>query len=274
MCELFAMSSRRPSAVSYSLPEFAQNGSALRSNRSGWGIAYAHDRDAFVVREPKSAAESPWVDFIAAQGLKSKYVIAHVRYATRGEATLQNTHPFRRALGRHTHLFAHNGTLTGLEEGVDARALSRQPVGETDSELAFCLLLDRLEGLWRGTAGVPPLPDRMAVFADFAAEMAQLGSANFLYFDGDALFAHGHRRIHEEDGRHTRPKPPGLQIKNCRVCAAEPEYACRGLKIDLEDQRTILVASVPLDDFGWEPLPEGTALALRDGGEVLRVATL
>ena len=72
----------------------------------------------------------------------------------------------------------------------------------------------------------------------------------------------------------TKPKPPGLQIKNCQNCAAEPDYACRGLRINIEDQRTALLASVPLDDFGWQPLPAGTALAVRDGEEVLRVSTL
>ena len=35
----------------------------------------------------------------------------------------------------------------------------------------------------------------------------------------------------------------------------------------------MIFASVPLDDFGWEPLPEGTALAVRLGEEVARRST-
>lgn len=274
MCELFAMSSSQPSAVTYSLNEFAENGSATRSNRSGWGIAFALDKDALLVKEPEPAAESPWVDFIARQRFESKCVIAHVRYATRGVNALENTHPFKRVLGRRVQLFAHNGTLKGLEDSIDPRELLHQPVGETDSELAFCLLLDRLRTLWEGAGAPPPIEERMAVFRDFAAEMGSLGSANFLYFDGDVLFAHAHRRIHEEDGRHTEAKPPGLQIKNCQTCAAQPEFRCQGLRIGLHDQRTIMLASVPLDDVGWEPLPEGTVLALRNGEEILRDRTL
>ena len=50
MCELFAMSSDQPSTVRYSLPEFARHGALTRSNRSGWGIAYFQDRDAFLVK--------------------------------------------------------------------------------------------------------------------------------------------------------------------------------------------------------------------------------
>ncbi len=274
MCELLAISSRQASAVTYSLPEFAMNGSALRSNRSGWGIAFAGDKDALLIKEPEPAVASPWVDFIAQQKIESRCVIAHVRYATRGANTLENTHPFKRALAGHMQLFAHNGTLEGIEDRVVTETLSYEPLGETDSELAFCLLLSRLKPIWRAAEGHPTLDDRMAIFVKFAAEMATLGPANFLYFDGDTLFAHAHRRIYEEGGRHTEPKPPGLQIKNCQHCAAQPEYACRGLKIGLQDQRTIVLASVPLDEVEWEPLPEGTALALRNGEEILRERTL
>ncbi len=273
MCELFAMSSRSRSAVTYSLNEFAENGSALRSNRSGWGVAYAHDRDAFVVKEAAPAASSPWVDFIASQRLESKYVMAHVRYATRGEPYLENTHPFRRAFGGRVHLFAHNGTLHGLEDDVAKSSLTHHPVGETDSELAFCILLENLRSIWLEVGDVPPVEDRMRVFVDFASRMKTFGSSNFLYFDGDALFVHGHRRIYEEDGKLTEPKPPGLHIKNCQRCAAAPEYECNGLRIEQHEQNSILFASVPLEADGWEALPEGTALVVKDGVELDRVGT-
>ena len=117
----------------------------LRQNRDGWGIAFARDREAFLVKEPHPAFDSAWVKFIAQQPIKTTTAIAHVRYATRGQHTMENTHPFRRALGRRTHLFAHNGTLTGIEQTTDKAALRYLPIGETDSELAFCTLLSRLE---------------------------------------------------------------------------------------------------------------------------------
>ena len=268
------MSSLQPSSFTYSLPEFARNGSQLRSNRSGWGIAYSKDKDVMVVKEAKPADDSPWVRFIAEQEIESKYVIAHVRYATRGGDTLENTHPFRRIILNQVHVFAHNGTLKGIEDFVGAQSLSYQPVGETDSELAFCLLLDRVRTMWQRDEAPPSLKARMEVFLKFSGEMAKLGSANFLYFDGDCLFAHAHKRIYEQGGQYTEARAPGLQIKNCRLCAAQPEYECQGLKIDFRDQQTILVASVPLDDFGWEPLPGGTAIAIQRGKEMLRESTL
>ena len=274
MCELFAMSSRTPSALTYSLNEFAAHGGLTYGNRSGWGIAYFKDREALLVKEAEPAHDSPWVKFIAEQELQSRCVIAHVRHASVGAPTLENTHPFRRALGGRVHIFAHNGTLAGLHEAHGARPLHSEPVGATDSELAFCLLLERLRPLWKAAGDdVPPLAARFGIFAAFAGAMAQHGSANFLYADGDILFVHAHRRVYEENGGYSDPRPPGLSIRNCVACQQGPEFACNGLKLGLGDQQTVLVASVPLDESGWEPLPEGTAAAFRHGAELSRCST-
>ena len=267
MCELFAMSSRNPTAVTYSLNEFAALGSGLRHNRDGWGIAYARDRDAFLIKEPRPAIDSVWAKFVAEQAIETSHVIAHVRYATRGKHTMENTHPFRRALGRHTHFFAHNGTLKGIEDAVDEKELLYRPIGETDSELAFCLLLSRLKPLYEGDE-MPAAARRIKVFAGLCNELKKLGSCNFLYFDGEVLFAHAHKRVWEEDGRMSDPKPPGLHIKKCWQCAAQKQLTCPGLDVRGLDKQTVLLASVPLDENGWQPLDEGTVLALKDG-EVL-----
>jgi len=62
---------------------------------------------------------------------------------------------------------------------------------------------------------VPPAIDaRQQVVAAFAPELHELGPANFLYTDGDALFAHGHKRT-QEDGS---VRPPGLHVL-CQSCA-------------------------------------------------------
>jgi len=47
-----------------------------------------------------------------------------------GHHTMENTHPLRRALGRRTHLFPHNGTLTGIEQTMDEAAFRYLPIGE------------------------------------------------------------------------------------------------------------------------------------------------
>ena len=46
-----------------------------------------------------------------------------------------------------------------------------------------------------------------------------------------------------------------------------------GLTVTIEDYTAVLLASVPLsEDEAWEPLAEGTVLALKDGVEVGRIA--
>ena len=273
MCELFAMSSRKRSSVTYSLDEFARHGGLTYRNRSGWGIAYFHDREAFIVKEPEPAHDSPWVRFIAEQELESRFVIAHVRLATVGEPKLHNTHPFRRALGGQVHVFAHNGTLHGLHDAHGDAHLFEEPVGDTDSELAFCLLMERMVEIWHNKETAPDIDARLDVFAGFASDMRGYGSSNFLYSDGDALYVHADKRVYEEGEGYSEPRAPGLSMRNCVACQSGPEFVCEGLKVGMEDQRTTLFASVPLDETGWEPLPEGTAIVVLDGEELARVAT-
>ena len=129
-------------------------------------------------------------------------------------------------------------------------------------------MLARIEPLWVEASGVPSLDARLSLLVDFAADLRRLGPANFLYADGDALFAHGHRRIQSAVGR---IEPPGLWTLQ-RHCAGgdEPPQCQGGVSImDGQGGRTVqCVASVPLTNEAWRPLAEGELLAVR-GGELL-----
>lgn len=140
--------------------------------------------------------------------------------------------------------------------------------------MGFCILMDRMLPLWSdASTSIPSVEDRLAVFSAFCTEMRERGSANFLYSDGDTLFVHAHKRIYEENGGFSDARAPGLSIRNCQACQQKPEYTCGGLNVQIDDQQTILVASVPLDENGWNPLPEGIAIAIREGEEVGRTHT-
>jgi len=56
------------------------------------------------------------------------------------------------------HLFAHNGMLPGIETNALFPTHRFRRIGETDSEHAFCALLERLAPLWEG--GLPPFAMR------------------------------------------------------------------------------------------------------------------
>jgi len=280
MCELFAMSSNVPATVNYSLEQFAKRGGVTHGNTDGWGISYFEGDEVRLIKDPAPAADSPWVRFVAERLLESHCVIAHVRWATRGQPRLENTHPFERELGGRRHVFAHNGTLEEVADGLPFESAHFRPVGDTDSEHAFCVLLQRLEALWGPRAEPPGLGDRLEAVAQFAVDARRLGQANFLYSDGDTLFAHGHRRRHMENGEMSEPKAPGLSMRY-RQCTRDGErLVCDGLSVCVPAemrpqgpaQEIALLASVPLTGDGWAPIPEGTVIAFRGGREVARIA--
>ncbi len=255
------MSARLPSTVKLSLEEFSRHGGLSGPHKDGWGVAWYDERDLRVVKERHPAASSACVRFIQTNPFSSALVMSHIRKATLGEVATRNCQPFARELGGTWHAFAHNGDLRGVAGDARFAAASFRPVGETDSELAFCALLDRLRPLWAEGA-VPPLEARRQVVAAFAAALRELGPANFLYSDGDALFAHADRR-HQADGA---IRPPGLW-RLARHCAAGGELAAQGLTIaaDEGEQEVVLVASVPLTAESWSPLAQGELLVARQG---------
>jgi predicted glutamine amidotransferase len=212
MCELFCLSSRQPTRTTFSLRHFAAHGAPNTRNIDGWGVAFHDGRDVRLFKEPEPAGDSVLLGFIEHHLQPTQLLISHIRRATVGGNSHANTQPFMRELGGRIHLFAHNGGFHGIE-GLFARSVHRfHPVGETDSEKGFCLLLDRLIKIWEG-AMPPLLAARLAIVEAFAAEMRPLGIANFLYSDGEFVFGHGHRRTQADGivapaGAVGAPQPP------------------------------------------------------------------
>ena len=266
MCELLGVSTVQPVHLRYSLEEFARHGGSSHINRSGWGVAYYEDNDVLRIREASPAATSPWIDFLETNGLTSRCTICHVRYASVGEQSIVNTHPFVRELGGRMHVFAHNGSLLDFETSLPFESDMFRPVGQTDSEHAFCVLMQRLAPLWAAASGsTPSLEARVEIVVETARQFRSLGTANFLYADGEVLFAHAHRRRFDVDGAFGEVRPPGL-------CVTRAVRFAEALHMSPSDMQSdgMLVASVPLSDEGWEPLDEGTVIAFRDGFEVAR----
>jgi predicted glutamine amidotransferase len=129
------------------------------------------------------------VTFVREHPIKTLLAIAHVRRKTRGGIGLVNTHPFTRELwGRH-FVFAHNGTVK------PAGKLGRfKPIGDTDSELAFCALLAALEHDFKD---YPRSPTALAeAVAAHAARIGRGGTFNMLLGDGSQLFARCSTKLH------------------------------------------------------------------------------
>ena len=267
MCELLGLSSNAPATVNFSLPKLAEHGAASGTYNDGWGIGYYEGHDVRLIKDAGPVGDSDWVRFIANHQLRSELIVAHARRATRGTRSYQNAQPFIRELAGWVHLFAHNGDLPGIFQAAGFRPNRFNPIGDTDSERAFCVLLDRMAPIWSQANGVPPLSARFAIVSSFARELRALGPANFLYSDGDVLFAHGHRRKHAETGK---TEAPGLVFLQRECEHGESSIAVSGLSVRGDRQDVTLFASVPLTEERWTPLVEGELVAVVRGELVRR----
>jgi len=263
MCELFSLSSLHPTNISFSLEEFADHGGHNGPHKDGWGVAYYEDLDLRLFREPCPASSSPCVKLLREHGLRSNIVISHIRMATQGDNALRNTQPFCRALGGRMHTFVHNGDLDGIDELPGFNTGDWRPIGETDSEHAFCHLMHQLSVIWR-QASPPSLGQRLEIIDNFAGRLRPLGPANFIYSDGEYLYAHGDKRT--QPGR-AGYHPPGLYwlARNCGL--ADETQALPGITLEQTryDQQVVLVASVPLSVEPWQPFDEGQILVMKSG---------
>lgn len=178
MCRVLGCVATEPVTVRHELLE-AENPFIRQSEEhdSGWGMA-VYDRpeggEPRCVRFPQAAHADG--DFMAATEMRGRMFNAHVRRATIGGLSAENTHPF--CLGAYS--FSHNGTVLHarrlLESGV------RRPAGETDSECLFAWLMRDFD------PGSPIASLRRLVATTI--ERSPFSALNFLFCDGERLYAY------------------------------------------------------------------------------------
>ena len=185
MCQLLGMNCNKPNDIVFSFTGFCQRGGNTDHHKDGWGIAFFEDKGVRVFLDCEPSVDSKLAAFINQYPIKSTNVVAHIRKATKGAITLANTHPFMRELWGHYWLFAHNGTLENLPD-LPSDSLF-QPVGTTDSEHAFCWVMNTLAHTFSKR------PNNETLFSALTStitELAHYGSFNFLLSDGSMMFAH------------------------------------------------------------------------------------
>jgi len=250
MCELLGMSANVPTDIRFSFAGLARRGGEAGPHRDGWGVAFYEGRAARAFHDPEPAASSDIARFLAGHPIRSLTVIAHVRQANRGKVSLANTHPFSRELWGRVWTFAHNGQLRGVKSlPLDFYA----PVGDTDSEIAFCWMLDQLRTRFQSLPGFQQL-DREVV--QLSTRLARLGVFNMLLSDSRSLYAFCGKKL----SCLTRRAPFGeatLIDEDRKVNFAEETGP---------DDCVTVVATGPLtSDETWTPIKPGTLLALREG---------
>lgn len=250
MCRLFGQHAHPGSDLCEPLCS-AENALRFQSHKHphGWGIGWyrdgvperrlgllpAHHDEAFVA---------------AAREARSGVVLAHVRDASIGPVTAENTHPFVHG----PWLFAHNGTLARFERSQrvreailaevdpDLRALVR---GDTDSERCFHVFLSRLRALAPlDGAGVTEVRRALAETSAVVAAIA----------DGDG----------------EKPSSMNFLVSDGRILAACRRGRTLHLAADAGPRHVFVVASERIGAALWEEVPEGGFVATDDGVRVVR----
>lgn len=243
MCELLGMNALHETDVNQSVALLRPRGGEIGPHADGWGLAFYEGRAARVFKEPIPAAESRCLEFIADYNFRSTIAIGHIRKANPPEfgRTSANTHPFSRELGGRSWVFAHNGKLLGV--GDDSRfSLGRyRPIGDTDSEHAFCYLMDQLAKQSHGNLLEPE--QLVSVLAAPVARLSELGEFNILLTQGIHLVAFTNRRLHAVQRR----------------CL---EGSC--------EQSVVVLATTPLTDENWQPVEHGHIYVYAGGEEIHR----
>src|SRR6218665_490116 len=163
MCQLLGMNANTPTDLMFSFTGFARR---AEEHKDGFGIAFFEDAGVRLFVDAQSARHSPVAEMVSPSPIRSSHVIAHIRKATQGHVALQNTHPFQRELWGRYWVFAHNGDLKGFAPRLHA---SFRPVGTTDSELAFCWLMQELA---KAHASVPPIDELTTTLNELVPRIA------------------------------------------------------------------------------------------------------
>lgn len=175
------------------------DGKLVRKDKPlGWGLGFYQGGEVLMRRRPMD--ERGGVDITSLAGdLRTDVLIGHVRTATVGALSTENTHPFR----FRQWLFAQTGTVTAFDS-IRERLVATIPEflrsgirGETDAEVVFHVFLSFLHDAGRlndavvdADASREALRSTLAVVDATAAEVGGAPSAlNLLLSNGEYLLA-------------------------------------------------------------------------------------
>ena len=255
MCQLLGMNANTPTDVVFSFTGLATRAS---EHKDGFGIAFFEQRGLRHFIDRDGATCSPGAQMLKHYPIKSEVVIAHIRKATVGAVALQNCHPFVRELWGRYWVFAHNGDLKDYAPRLHG---SFRPVGSTDSELAFCWLMQELA---KAHASVPGIYELTNTLRELLPLPAAHGSFNVLLSNGQALWAygktkHGSTRLYSVERLHPFTA----------ATLADVDLSVNFADHTTPSDRVAVVATEPLTaNETWLPFAPGELRVFREGRQL------
>jgi predicted glutamine amidotransferase len=242
MCELLGLCFNKEVSMHLSFSGFRNRGSV---NPDGWGVAWFQEDCLNLVKEPAPASRSTMAESLLNNiNARSRIFVGHVRFSTVGKVDYVNTHPFYRRLNSNSWAFAHNGSVRGLGR---SRSALYVPIGDTDSELLFCHLLD-----WMAQNGFADSsrPNFMSLHQKLLG-LNRLGTLNALFSDGRSLFAYhdlnGHKGLY-----YLRRQAPFRRTK-----LQDQDFSLALGDMKDPSEKGYVVSTAPLTDEEWHRFRPG-----------------
>uniref|UniRef100_A5WHT9 Glutamine amidotransferase, class-II n=1 Tax=Psychrobacter sp. (strain PRwf-1) TaxID=349106 RepID=A5WHT9_PSYWF len=279
MCQLLGMNANTPTDIGFSFTGFHNRGGNTDHHSDGFGIAFfepskcdapnqseaqGRGRGLRLFHDDKPSYESPVADLVKNYPIKALNVVAHIRKATQGSNCLANTHPFVREVWGEQWVFAHNGQMS---EGFIKRCHRLQdngnseycrPVGTTDSEVAFCYLINRLKSTYKKR------PSDEELFRFLTAQcryLAANGLFNCLLSNGDWQLAYANSLLFYL----TRKAPFG------EAKLADDELSINFGDVTTDKDKVSILVTVPLtENEEWQQLAVNECLVFQDGDIIFR----
>ena len=275
MCRLYGFLANEPTKVDCSLV-YAQNALMQQSrvdesgldHTDGWGIATYED--GWPVVQKKTTAAYDCLMFSAtAEKAYSKTIVAHIRHATVGQNSLENTHPF--VFGRWT--FAHNGTVAGFADLKDRMESETAPrfqstrIGQTDSEQYFLWLISRLDehGIGEDSIGNTDEARVTGLLTDLVGDLYErclatksdeMPRLNFILTNGEVMVAcRWNHSLHmiERTG-----------IYDCEICGIPHIHHSETVR-----HRAVGIASEPVSHENWRELSNQSIVMVNRNFELI-----
>jgi len=258
MCDLLGLSFNAPVTARISLDIFQQRGEA---NPDGWGVAFYNHNRVQVIKESEPAVGSGLFDFIE-QYPQSQTFITHVRRSTRGERSYLNTHPFYRQLTskscKREFAFAHNGTLLNLEK---FKIRQFAPIGETDSEHAFCFILEALSN-----RRIENWKSNDFQFIEVLLQEINNGqnTLNCIFSDGEHLFCYSDVNDYNNGLRFIKQTYPFGSVE---LTSTDERFGSIGIQSDStkETQSGYIISTRILTKEQWTEFEGGELIVFKQG---------
>ena len=268
MCELLALCFDRAVHPTYAFQGLTAGG---EKNPNGWGMAcYPDDhRAALIVKEARPVHASELALGIQRGLLSASCInIAHIRHMPDDSICCHaNTHPFARTVKDREYIFAHNGTLHAHEQ---LSTLDLTPLGDTDTEYAFCHLLAHYESVirkrnWRGLHSILQMINQRI-------ENKKPSKLNCLLSDGEFLAAYRDLYVDETQGLYmlVRQRNQDEEEITMQVLTTKQEglqYKDIKLRLDpnAKAEMGVLFATRKLTDEPWQQLGNGKLVVVQRG---------